>query len=127
MPFTADEPEDPFSGTFVDAATGLIGSWNRQDISCLYDDGSTLARYLTEVADESQHPAAGGRATRPRPRASETNRTAGAWAGGDVPRSAEGYVPGLWVVFLAPVKRAVNGSRGTCGAPRTARRDRVSA
>ncbi|GGV87498.1 hypothetical protein GCM10010294_69480 [Streptomyces griseoloalbus] len=56
MPFTADEPEDPLSGTFVDAATGLIGSWNRQDISCLYDDGSTLARYLTEMADELPAP-----------------------------------------------------------------------
>jgi cell wall assembly regulator SMI1 len=54
IPFTADEPEDPFSGTFIDAATGVIGSWNRQDISCLYDDGSILARYLAEVADEQQ-------------------------------------------------------------------------
>ncbi|MCG8970374.1 hypothetical protein [Streptomyces sp. CL12-4] len=54
IPFTADEPEDPLSGTFIDAATGVIGSWNRQDISCLYDDGSILARYLAEVADEQQ-------------------------------------------------------------------------
>ncbi|MFJ6918652.1 SMI1/KNR4 family protein [Streptomyces sp. NPDC101133] len=52
VPFTADEPEDPFSGTFIDAATGLIGSWNRQDVSHPYDDGSTLTSYLTEVADE---------------------------------------------------------------------------
>lgn len=52
IPFTADEPDDPFCGTFIDAATGLIGSWNRQDVSHLYDDGSTLAGYLTEVADE---------------------------------------------------------------------------
>jgi len=52
IPFTADEPDDPFSGTFIDAVTGLIGSWNRQDVSHLYDDGSTLTGYLTEVADE---------------------------------------------------------------------------
>ncbi|MGZ3103517.1 SMI1/KNR4 family protein [Streptomyces sp. H72] len=51
VPFTTDEPEDPFSGTFIDAATGLIGSWNRQDFSHLYDDASTLTGYLTEVAD----------------------------------------------------------------------------
>ncbi|MFJ4840414.1 SMI1/KNR4 family protein [Streptomyces sp. NPDC088746] len=54
IPFTADEPDDPFSGTFIDAATGLTGSWNRQDVSHLYDDGSTLAGYLAEVADELQ-------------------------------------------------------------------------
>ncbi|WP_406723484.1 SMI1/KNR4 family protein [Streptomyces sp. GD-15H] len=52
IPFTADEPDDPFSGTFIDAATGLIGSWNRQDVSHLYEDGSTLTGYLAEVADE---------------------------------------------------------------------------
>ncbi|MFE4048147.1 SMI1/KNR4 family protein [Streptomyces sp. YIM B13518] len=52
IPFTADEPDDPFSGTFIDAATGLVGSWNRQDVSHLYDDGSTLTGYLTEIADE---------------------------------------------------------------------------
>ncbi|MFH9063312.1 SMI1/KNR4 family protein [Streptomyces coeruleorubidus] len=54
IPFTADEPDDPFTGTFIDAATGLTGSWNRQDFSHLYDDGSTLTGYLTEVADELQ-------------------------------------------------------------------------
>ncbi|MEV8310885.1 SMI1/KNR4 family protein [Streptomyces flavidovirens] len=52
IPFTADEPDDPFSGTFIDAVTGLIGSWNRQDFSQLYDVDSTLTGYLTEVADE---------------------------------------------------------------------------
>lgn len=56
IPFTADEPDDPFSGTFIDAVTGLIGSWNRQDVSHLYDDGSTLTGYLTEVADELRAP-----------------------------------------------------------------------
>jgi cell wall assembly regulator SMI1 len=54
IPFTADEPDDPFSGTFIDAATGLIGSWNRQDYSHLYDDDRTLTGYLAEVADELQ-------------------------------------------------------------------------
>ncbi|MFJ7773245.1 SMI1/KNR4 family protein [Streptomyces sp. NPDC097107] len=52
VPFTADEPDDPFTGTFIDAATGLTGSWDRQDYSHLYEEGSTLTDYLTEVADE---------------------------------------------------------------------------
>ncbi|WP_329012298.1 SMI1/KNR4 family protein [Streptomyces sp. NBC_00690] len=52
IPFTADEPDDPFAGTFIDAVTGLTGSWNRQDFSHLYDDGSTLTGYLTEAAEE---------------------------------------------------------------------------
>lgn len=41
----------PVLRTFIDAATGLIGSWNRQEASPLYDDGSTLTGYLAEVAD----------------------------------------------------------------------------
>ncbi|MFD7163590.1 SMI1/KNR4 family protein [Streptomyces violascens] len=52
IPFTADDPEDPFCGLFLDAATGLVGSWNRQDVSEPADDpGHTLARHLDAIAD----------------------------------------------------------------------------
>ncbi|MET9532810.1 hypothetical protein ABZY02_20000 [Streptomyces sp. NPDC006649] len=49
MPFTADNPDDPNSGSFLDAETGNVGRWGLMDMPSPGEE--PLAMYLTRAAD----------------------------------------------------------------------------
>ncbi|MEV5201329.1 hypothetical protein [Streptomyces sp. NPDC053720] len=49
LPFTADNPDDPYAGSFLDTGTGKVGRWGLMDVPSPGQE--TLAEYLSRAAD----------------------------------------------------------------------------
>ncbi|MFE6493903.1 hypothetical protein [Streptomyces sp. NPDC057748] len=49
LPFTADNPDDPYAGSFLDTGTGKVGRWGLMDMPS--PGPETLAEHLSRAAD----------------------------------------------------------------------------
>ncbi|SFX80984.1 hypothetical protein [Streptomyces atratus] len=49
VPFTADNPDDPYAGSFLDTGTGMVGRWGLMDVPSPGEE--TLAGFLVSAAD----------------------------------------------------------------------------
>ncbi|MEU9319660.1 hypothetical protein [Streptomyces sp. NPDC048295] len=49
LPFTADNPDDPYAGSFLDTGTGKVGRWGLMDVPSPGEE--TLSGFLVSAAD----------------------------------------------------------------------------